>query len=230
MATKRVKKKNNYYFSGLDENLHLISEKLYDEDDEDEAIDIDAEPIDEQTIAEDPTMILTNSTAQVIKLLIYLKQVAEKNVENPIKGLIFVERKHTAKIVCHIIRRYMNSYPKLNIQVDFMVGNTSQIPDSIETLLAKKCNDRVLEKFKRNEINLIVTTSVLEEGIDLQECNLVIAYDTPKHYRQYVQTKGRARMANSEFIIMTPLGKTEGLQIKVSEWKNVNDILRKVNK
>lgn len=201
---------------------------MYDDDDEIDDMDADVE-IDESKIAEDPTMILTNSTPQVQRLLIYLQKFSESHESsNPMKGLIFVERRHSAKILCHIIRRFVNSYPKLNIRVDFMTGYNSQITDSIETLLAKKCNDRVLEKFKRDELNLIICTSVLEEGIDLQECNLVIAYDLPKHYRSYVQTRGRARMSRSEYVIMTPLGETQKLQKNIAEWSIINDILKKV--
>lgn len=192
-------------------------------------MDVDNQQIDESKIAEDPEMILTNSTAQVQRLLIYLKKFVQDDPNRQMKGLIFVKRRYTAKILCHIIRRFMNSYPDINIRVDFMTGHNTKIPDSIETILAKKCNDRVLEKFKQDEVNLIVTTSVLEEGIDLQECNLVIAFDKPEHYRQYVQTKGRARMSNSEYVIMVPRGSQLQLQQKVKEWGDVNDTLRQVN-
>lgn len=192
-------------------------------------MEVDNQEIDESKIAEDPEMILTNSTPQVQRLLIYLKKFVQDDPKRLMKGLIFVKRRYSAKILCHIIRRFMNSYPDMNIQVDFMTGHNTKIPDSIETILAKKCNDRVLDKFKRDEVNLIVTTSVLEEGIDLQECNLVIAFDRPEHYRQYVQTKGRARMANSEYVIMVPMGSQLQLQQKVKEWGDVNDTLRQVN-
>lgn len=217
-------------FLAFDEKLHIISEKLYDSEEEEvNGMEVDNQEIDESKIAEDPDMILTNSTAQVQRLLIYLKKFIQDKPERQMKGLIFVKRRYTAKILFNIIRRFMNSYPDMNVRVDFMTGNNTKIPDSIETILAKKCNDRVLDKFKRDEVNLIVTTSVLEEGIDLQECNLVIAYDKPEHYRQYVQTKGRARMPSSEYVIMVPLGSQLQLQQKVKEWGDVNDILRQVN-
>lgn len=220
-----------YIFTAFEEILHIHMRKVYDDDDdEDEDMETDEE-FDEQTVKEDPTTILTNSSPQVQKLLIYLKQAAEEHKRNnqPMKGLIFVQRRLTARILCHVVRRYANAYPDLGIHVDFMTGRNAFMPDSIETLMGNKNNNRVLDKFKRDEINLIIATSVLEEGIDLQECNLVICYDTPTTFRSYVQTKGRARMKQSKYVIMTKAAENMKLQKKAEEWQMVNKILRDVS-
>lgn len=191
-------------------------------------MEIDDE-IDEQTIKDDPTTILTNSSSQVQRLLCFLKKFVEENTDRSVKGLIFVERRYTARILCHVIRRYANAYPHLKIRVDFMTGRNAFMPDSIETLIGNKNNSRVLDKFKRDEINLIIATSVLEEGIDLQECNLVLCYDPPKTFRSYVQTKGRARMKQSQYVIMTQISQNSRLQQKAAEWIVITNILREVS-
>lgn len=204
---------------------------VYDLDDL-ERMQVDGEPIDEENISDNPSIILTNSSDQVQKLLIYLKEFAERKKQNnsKMKGLIFVQRRYTARILCHVIRRYANAYPDLDIHVDFMTGRNAFMPDSIETLIGNKNNNKVLDKFKRDQINLIVATSVLEEGIDLQECNLVVSYDTPTTFRSYVQSKGRARMKNSEYRIMAPAGESMKLMKKIAEWQSIVGLLREVRK
>lgn len=64
-----------------------------------------------------------------------------------------------------------------------------------------------LEDFKKGSINVLVSTSVSEEGIDIPECDLVISFNLPQTLRSYVQLKGRARKQDSRYCIMTSLRK-----------------------
>lgn len=51
-------------------------------------------------------------------------------------------------------------------------------------------------------MNIIVATSMLEEGLDVQSCNLVIRFDPSATVCSFIQSRGRARMQNSDFILM----------------------------
>lgn len=218
----------------MEELYHIVSVQVCDED-EAESMEVDSgfiEPdeFDEENMREDPQTILSNSTNQIQNILIFLKDHL-KNTQpdkQKLKSLVFVQRRISAKILCNIIRRFANGQPDMNLKVDFMVGNNSRMPESIESHLQNRNNSKVLDKFRRGEIDMIVTTNVLEEGIDVQDCNLIIAFDKPLHYRAYVQMKGRARLKTSSFIIMNPSAETVKLQNKIIEWKKINDILRKV--
>lgn len=209
----------------------MSMQKVYDLDDDDERMQIDNEndEIDEERSSDDPSTIILKSSPQVQKLLLFIKKAAEEKKD--IKGLIFVQRRYTARILCHVIRRYFNApqNAKLEINVDFMTGRNAFMPDSIETVITNKNNNQVLDKFKRGTINLIIATSVLEEGIDLQECNLVVSFDMPQTFRAYVQSKGRARMKNSTYAIMTPAGEIQKLTRKKTEWEQILAILKRVN-
>ncbi len=43
---------------------------------------------------------------------------------------------------------------------------------------------------------------MLEEGVDVRQCNVVIRFDRPKDYRSFVQSKGRARKENSSYFAL----------------------------
>ena len=59
---------------------------------------------------------------------------------------------------------------------------------------------RTLHDIQRAKYNVIVATSVAEEGVDLPECDLVIQLDAPDCVRALVQVRGRARKTGSRFI------------------------------
>lgn len=53
---------------------------------------------------------------------------------------------------------------------------------------------------------MLCATQVAEEGLDFQACNLVIRFDAIQTYKGYIQSRGRARKKDSEFIVMIEHG------------------------
>ena len=51
-------------------------------------------------------------------------------------------------------------------------------------------------------MNIIVATSILEEGLDVQSCNLIIRFDPSATVCSFIQSCGHARMQNSDFLLM----------------------------
>ena len=52
------------------------------------------------------------------------------------------------------------------------------------------------------QVNIIVATSILEEGLDVQSCNLVVRFDPSATVSSFIQSRGRARMQNSDYLLM----------------------------
>ena len=53
--------------------------------------------------------------------------------------------------------------------------------------------ERVIKMFKTGEKNLLLATSVAEEGLDISDCNYVIRYDMMGNEISLVQSRGRVR-------------------------------------
>ena len=59
----------------------------------------------------------------------------------------------------------------------------------------------ILDDFKSGKINVLISTSVCEEGVDVTGCDRVILYDGVQSGRQLTQAKGRARDRNSKCFV-----------------------------
>lgn len=55
------------------------------------------------------------------------------------------------------------------------------------TLPAQKC---ALDAFRANGDNILIVTSVADEGIDIAQCNLVILYEYVGNVIKMIQTRG----------------------------------------
>lgn len=71
-------------------------------------------------------------------------------------------------------------------------------------------------------LNVIVATSVLEEGLDIPSCNLVIRLDGIDNYPSYIQSMGRARQKSASFHILVPLANYDTVCRTIAGFQQLN--------
>lgn len=176
---------------------------------------------------EGPSVILSNLSHKVLQLFgVLRKMFADPEHEND-QCLIFVKERSTAKVLYHALKAYAALDKSFPIKPDFMVGINAGLSESIEAVLCQSYHSITLQKFCDKETNCIVSTNVLEEGVDLQMCNLVIAFEDPKTYRSYVQARGRARVDNSNYIVLIGEQDKQKFMQKVTKWQAIDRELKK---
>lgn len=67
----------------------------------------------------------------------------------------------------------------------------------------------ILDSFRAGKLNLLVSTSVAEEGIDVKSCQLVIRFDPAPTAQAFHQSRGRARAVGSQLIALVEHGNEE---------------------
>lgn len=89
----------------------------------------------------------------------------------------------------------------------------SKKTQSIGELLDVDPSQDTLSLFKAGKLDLVIATSVLEEGLDVPECNLVICFEKPANLKSFVQRRGRARHQDSKLILLLDANSD-----KLQEW------------
>lgn len=67
--------------------------------------------------------------------------------------------------------------------------------------------DSTIADFKANKVSVLVATSVAARGLDIKHCIVVINYDCPNHYEDYVHRCGRTGRAGNKgfaYTFITP--------------------------
>ncbi|GJW57064.1 endoribonuclease Dicer homolog 2-like protein [Tanacetum coccineum] len=132
--------------------------------------------------------------------------------------IIFVERVVTA-IVLKSLLCELN--PKLfGWKTEYTAGNNSPVQSQ-----SRGVQNKIVDEFREGKVNIIVATSILEEGLDVQSCNLVIRFDLSSTVCSFIQSRGRARMRNSEFLLLLRSGDVE-TQDKVNNYLISGQIMR----
>jgi hypothetical protein len=135
----------------------------------------------------------------LIKVL--LDEYTAENKE--FSGLVFVEQRVAVAVVAQIISRHPKTkdYFKIGTMVGGSEGSFKRMK-YIADLVVNKKQKNTLGDFRIGKRNLIVATSAIEEGLDVQDCHLVVCFDLPKNLKSFVQRRGRARREASSYVLM----------------------------
>ena len=78
-----------------------------------------------------------------------------------------------------------------------IVGHGDQAGDGMD----HRQQEAVVKRFREGAINVLVATSVAEEGLDVQSCNTVVRYSSASTLTSFIQSRGRARAKGSKFVV-----------------------------
>ncbi|KAJ7978287.1 Endoribonuclease Dicer-like [Quillaja saponaria] len=138
---------------------------------------------------------------------------------NDMRCIVFVERVITAVVLQSLLNELL---PKYNVwKTKYIAGNNSGLQSQ-----TRKRQNEIVEEFRRGSVNIIVATSILEEGLDVQSCNLVIRFDPSSTVCSFIQSRGRARMQNSDYILMVKSGDSS-THSRLKKYLASGDIMRK---
>ena len=140
------------------------------------------------------------------KLLQMYKKIDEiYKTKNDSKIIIFIGNRIVAYFLSPVLSEYL-SKTNPNIKCKEIIGLNKRKTNK-GTILTQSTTLNELNKtisyFNNNAINILIGTSAVEEGLDIQTCNGVMVFVELMTVKSYIQMKGRARVKNSKFYLFT---------------------------
>jgi ERCC4-related helicase len=149
-----------------------------------------------------PATIIEKVSHKVSKLVDTL--VTESNNTPAFTGLVFIEQRVWVASLAEILACHPRTKDLLRVGTYIGGSQTSKSKANMCALAEPKNQKTTLDDFRAGIINLVLTTTVLEEGIDVTSCQLVVCFERPKTLKSFVQRRGRARQHGSRYFILVP--------------------------
>ncbi|KAJ3208221.1 Protein rrf1, partial [Dinochytrium kinnereticum] len=135
---------------------------------------------------------LSGKTSRLISYL--TESIDFSSSIDSVRGLVFVAERKTAFLLADIL----NSHEKIKaLRPLAIVGQ-----GGFEGMSWADSQKPIIQNFRSGVSKLLIATNVLEEGIDVPACNLVVHYDPPATATSYLQSRGRIRSTSGKFAII----------------------------
>ena len=146
------------------------------------AAEVDVQPVQESRPKLAQSKLLTTGRDKLADLAQIIISKDYKRV------MVFCNTKYNTGMLA-------NQLARLHFNVDCLHGDLSQAE-----------RNRIMQRFKAGEINVLVATDVAARGIDVSDVDAVINYDVPEeneHYTHRIGRTGRAKREGASYLFYT---------------------------
>ncbi|XP_048846960.1 interferon-induced helicase C domain-containing protein 1 [Brienomyrus brachyistius] len=131
------------------------------------------------------------------------------------RGIVFTKTRLSAIALSQWIQEN-SKFEEVGVRASHLIGGGDQ---SIVKPMTPKEQKEVLAKFHTGEINLLIATSVAEEGLDFPESNIVIRYCLVTNEGAMIQARGRGRAEDSSYTVVQVEGSGVAERETVNEFR-----------
>ncbi|NWR58143.1 IFIH1 protein, partial [Bucorvus abyssinicus] len=144
------------------------------------------------------------------------------------RGIIFTKTRQSAFALFQWIKDNPK-FEEVGIKAHYLIGaghNSEMKP------MTQNEQREVIDKFRSGNINLLIATTVAEEGLDIKECNIVICYGHVTNEIAMVQARGRARADESTYALVasSSSGAIEREDVNIFREKMMYKAIQRVQK
>uniref|UniRef100_A0A8C7W2X1 RNA helicase n=1 Tax=Oncorhynchus mykiss TaxID=8022 RepID=A0A8C7W2X1_ONCMY len=131
------------------------------------------------------------------------------------RGIIFTKTRRSAIALAQWVQEN-SKFEEVGVKACHVIGGGGQ--SVVKPMTAAEQRD-VLNKFQNAEINLLIATTVAEEGLDIAACNFVIRYELVTNEIAMIQARGRGRAEDSSYTLVAGEGSGVAERESVNEYR-----------
>lgn len=150
---------------------------------------------------------------------VLVNELISKGIEHPkiekITSLIEEEVKNNEKTKILVFTQFRNTAMLISKKINQLAGVNSEVflgqakkkTEKGITGMDQKRQKEIIEEFSNGKINVLCSTSIGEEGLDIPEVNMVIFYESVPSAIRKIQRSGRtARLSKGKLIMLITKG------------------------
>ncbi|XP_027020323.1 interferon-induced helicase C domain-containing protein 1 isoform X1 [Tachysurus fulvidraco] len=152
-----------------------------------------------------------NNTLAQLRTLI----LQEYTTRTEARGIIFTKTRLSAIALSQWIQEN-SKFADVGVRASHLIGGGDQ---SVVKPMTTAEQREVLTKFREGEINMLIATTVAEEGLDIKECNFVFRYCLVTNEIAMIQARGRGRAEDSSYTVVEEAGSGVAERESVNEYR-----------
>uniref|UniRef100_A0AAX7SZD1 RNA helicase n=1 Tax=Astatotilapia calliptera TaxID=8154 RepID=A0AAX7SZD1_ASTCA len=114
------------------------------------------------------------------------------------RGIVFIKTRRSAIALNQWIQEN-SKFADIGVKSAYVIGGGDQ--SVVKPMTSAEQKD-VLKKFGNGQVNLLIATTVAEEGLDIPACNFVIRYGLVTNEIAMIQAQGRGRAEDSSYTLV----------------------------
>ncbi|KAM4608828.1 interferon-induced helicase C domain-containing protein 1 isoform 2-T2 [Polymixia lowei] len=131
------------------------------------------------------------------------------------RGIIFTKTRRSAIALCQWVQENPK-FEEVGVKASHVIGGGDQ--SVVKPMTPAEQRD-VLNKFLNGGVNLLIATTVAEEGLDIPACNFVIRYGLVTNEIAMIQAQGRGRAEDSSYTLVEVTGSGVAEKEHVNEYR-----------
>lgn len=131
----------------------------------------------------------------------------KEGIGEKFRTIVFTHERVSALALSNLINEVFSKHECSQLTACPIVGTTSQALSIVR--MSQSSMNKTIEAFRDGKFGILVATNVVEEGIDVPACRLVVTFDPPFSPAAYVQGRGRARKRGAHYISLVATGTEE---------------------